>query len=123
MTVANGAEEDLFGGLEIGGAVAEEAGGADRLGEDDADGNEDGSGAGSEGDGDFDASAFGILIAATESDATLGKILAQGNFFLKTAAADAGENAGFDAGAITPRDDAIFFVLGSRGGRVGGSEF
>ena len=110
MTVANGAEEDLFGGLEIGGAVAEEAGGADRLGEDDADGNEDGSGAGSEGDGDFDASAFGIFIAAAEGNAALGKIFADGNFFLKTAAANAGEDAGFDAGAIAAGDDAFVFV-------------
>src|SRR5216684_1817928 len=29
----------------------------------------------------------------------------------------------FDPGAITARDDTIFFLLGSRGGRVGGSEF
>src|SRR5712671_4612769 len=113
----------LFGGLEIGGAVAEEAGGPDGFGEDDADGNEDGSGSGSEGDSDFDASALGIFIAAAEGDAAFGKIFANGNFFLKTAATNAGEYAGFDAGAITARDDAIFFVLGSRGGRVGGSEF
>src|SRR6267154_1972859 len=69
----------LFGWLEVGGAVSEEAGGTDGFGE--------------------------------------------GDFFLKTATANAGENAGFDPGAITARDDTIFFLLGSRGGRVGGSEF
>src|SRR5713101_4486616 len=113
----------LFGGLEVGGAVSEEAGGADGFGEDDADGDEDGAGSGREGDSDFDASALGILVAAAEGDAALGKIFADGDFFLKTAAANAGEDAGFDAGAITSRDDAIYFLLGSRGGRVGGSEF
>jgi len=90
--------------------VAEETGRADRLGEDDADWNEDGSGAGSEGDGNFDASAFGIFIAAAEGNAALGKIFAYGNFFLKTAAANAGEDAGFDAGAIAAGDDAFVFV-------------
>jgi len=88
------------------------------LGEDDADGDEDGSGAGSEGYGDFDASAFGIFIAAPEGNAALGEIFADGYFFLKTAAADAGQNAGFDTGAIAARDDALVFV-GARGGRVG----
>jgi hypothetical protein len=52
--------------------VAEEAGGGDRLGEDDADGNEDGTGTGSEGHGDFDAGAFDVLIAATEAEAAFG---------------------------------------------------
>ncbi len=71
--------------LEVGGAVSEEAGGADGFGEDDADGDEDGAGSGREGDSDFDASALGIFIAAAKSDAALGKIFANGNFFLKTA--------------------------------------
>src|SRR6266853_3250795 len=110
----------LFGRLEVGGAVSEEAGGADGFGEHDADGDEDGAGSGREGDSDFDASARGILVAAAKSDAALGKIFADGDFFLKTATANAGENAGFDAGAITARDDAIFFLLGSRGWRGGG---
>ncbi|HEY6269019.1 MAG TPA: hypothetical protein VIX11_12030 [Candidatus Acidoferrum sp.] len=42
-------------GLDVSGAVAEEAGGGDGLREDDADGDEDGAGAGSERDGDLDA--------------------------------------------------------------------
>ncbi len=103
--------------------MSEEAGGADGFGEDDADGDEDGAGSGREGDSDFDASALGIFIAAAEGDAALGKIFANGNFFLKTATANAGENAGFDAGAITAGDDAVFFLVSARGGRVGGSEF
>ena len=105
----------LFGWLEVGGAVSEEAGGADGFGEDDADGDEDGAGSGREGDSDFDASALGIFIAAAEGDAALGKIFADGDFFLKAAAADASEDASFDAGAIAARDDAFLFV-GARGG-------
>jgi len=104
-----------FGRLEVGGAVAEEACGGDGFGEDDADGDEDGAGAGSEWDGYFDTSALGIFVAAAEGDAALGKIFADGDFFLKAAAADAGENAGFDAGAIATRDYAVLFS-GARGG-------
>ena len=66
------AELDVEGGLDVGGAVAVEAGGGDDLGEDDADGNEDGATARSEGHGDFDSGAFGILIAAAEAEAALG---------------------------------------------------
>src|SRR5260370_833712 len=98
------------GGLDVGGAVAVEAGGGDGLGEDDADGDEDGAGAGSEGDGDFDAGAFGVLIAAAEAEAAFGEIFAEGDFFLKAAAADAGEDAGFDACAVTAWNDA--FIVG-----------
>jgi hypothetical protein len=87
--------------------VAVEAGGGDGLGEDDADGDEDGAGAGSEGDGDFDARAFGVLIAAAEAEAALGEIFADGDFFLKAAAADAGEDASFDARAVAARNDAF----------------
>src|SRR5260370_39581279 len=95
------------GGLGVGGGGAVEAGGGDGLGEDDADGDEDGAGAGSEGDGDFDAGAFGVLIAAAEAEAAFGEIFAEGDFFLKAAAADAGEDAGFDACAVTARNDAF----------------
>jgi len=84
------------------------------LGEDDADGDEDGAGAGSERDGDFDAGAFGVLIAAAEAEATLGEIFADGDFFLEATAADAGEDTGFDAGAVAARNNAIF--NGGRGG-------
>src|SRR5437764_2893593 len=51
---------DVEGRLDVGGAVAIEAGGGDGLGEDDADRNEDGAGPGGEGHGDFDAGTFGI---------------------------------------------------------------
>src|SRR6266853_1462059 len=96
------------GGLDVGGAVAVEAGGGDGLGEDDADGDEDGASTGSEGNGDFDAGAFGILIAAAEAKATFGQIFADGDFFLKAAVANAGEDAGFDAGAVAARNHAFF---------------
>jgi len=95
-------------GLDVGGAVAEEAGGGDGLGEDDADGDEDGAGAGSERDSDFDAGAFFILIAAAEAEAAFGEIFADGDFFLEAAAADAGEDAGFDASAVAARNEAFF---------------
>ncbi len=103
-----GAASGVEGRLDVGGAVAVEAGGGDGLGEDDADGDEDGAGAGSERDGDFDAGAFSVLIAAAEAEPAFGKIFADGDFFLKAAAADAGEDAGFDAGTVAARNDAVF---------------
>src|SRR6266852_21874 len=96
------------GGLDVGSAVAVEAGGGNGLGEDDADGDEDGAGAGSEGHGDFDAGAFGILIAAAEAEAAFGQIFADSDFFLKAAAANAGEDAGLDARAVAARNHAFF---------------
>jgi len=99
---------DVKGRLDVGGAVTVEAGGGDGLGEDDADGDEDGASTGSEGNGDFDAGAFGILIAAAEAKATFGQIFADGDFFLKAAVANAGEDAGFDAGAVAARNHAFF---------------
>ena len=88
--------------------MAVEAGGGDGLGEDDADGNENGAGAGSKRDGDFDARAFGVLIAAAEAEAAFGQILANGDFFLKAAAANASENARLDARAVAAGNDALF---------------
>lgn len=85
-----------------------EAGAGDVLREDDTDGNEDGAAAGSVRNGDFETRAFGIFIAAAESDTAFGQIFANGNFFLKTAAADAREDARFDPCAIAARDDALF---------------
>src|SRR5712664_3262325 len=99
---------EVEGGLDVGGAVAVEAGSGDGLGEHDTDGDEDGAGAGSEGHGDFDAGAFGILIAAAEAEAAFGEIFANGDFFLKAAVANAGQDASFDARAIAARNDAFF---------------
>ena len=87
--------------------MAVEAGGGDSLGGDDADGDEDGARAGSEGHGDFDAGAFGILIAAAEAEAALGQIFADGDFFLKAAAADASQDAGLDARAVAAGNHAL----------------
>jgi len=98
---------DVEGRLDVGGAVAIEAGGGDGLGEDDADRNEDGAGPGGEGHGDFDAGTFGILIAATEAEAALGQILTDGDLLLKAAAANASEDAGLDASAVAARNDAV----------------
>ena len=105
------------GGLDVGGAVAEEAGGGDGLGKDDADRDENGAGAGSEGDGDFDAGAFFILIAAAKAEAAFGKIFADGDFFLEAAAADAGEDARFDARTVAAGNEPFFD--GGTAGRTG----
>jgi hypothetical protein len=97
--------------------VTVEAGGGDGLGEDDADGNEDGAGAGSEGHGDFHAGALGVLVATAKAEAAFGQILADGDFFLKAAAANASENAGLDARAVAAGNDALF------DGRLAGAVF
>src|SRR6266700_1767007 len=99
---------DVEGRLDVGGAVAIEAGGGDGLREDDADRNEDGAGPGGEGHGDFDPRTFGILIAAAEAEAALGQILTDGDLLLKAAAANASEDAGLDASAVAARNDAVF---------------
>ena len=88
--------------------MAVEAGGGNGLGEDDADGDEDGAGTGCVRDGYFDAGAFGVLIAAAEAEAAFGQVFADDDFFLKAAAADASENAGLDARAVAARNHAIF---------------
>jgi hypothetical protein len=100
--------------------VAVEAGGGDGLGEDDADGDEDGAGAGSVGDGDFDAGALGVLIAAAEAEAAFGEIFADDDFLLKAAAADASEDARFDARAVAAGNHA-FFDRGMAGAVSGGA--
>ncbi len=87
--------------------MAIEAGAGDVLRKDDADRNEDGPAAGSEGDGNFEARTFGIFIAAAKRDSALREVFADGDFFLKPAAANAGKNASFDAGAIAARNDAL----------------
>lgn len=96
--------------------MAEEAGGGDRLGKNDADGDEDGSATRSIGDGDVELGAFGILVAAAEGDAALGEVFADGHFFLKAAAANAGEDASAHARTVAAREDAIFFAGGCWGG-------
>ena len=93
---------------EISGAVTEQANGGDRLAEDDANGHENGACTGRIGNGDFKAGAFGILIAAPETDAAFREIFADGNLFLKTSLADAGENTGFDPGAVAAGNNALF---------------
>src|SRR5260370_34837883 len=54
------------GGLDVGGAVAVEAGGGGGLGESDGDGDEDGGGAGGEGDGDFQRGRLRGRVSASE---------------------------------------------------------
>ncbi len=106
-TCARRRKSDVEGRLDVGGAVAVEAGSGDGLGEDDADRDEDGASAGSERNGDFEARAFGILIAAAEAEAAFGKIFANGNFFLKAAVPDGREDASLDARAVAAGNDAF----------------
>src|SRR5712691_3329575 len=96
------------GRLDVGRAVAVEPGRGHGLGGNDADGNENGAGAGSKRHGDFGARAFGILIPAAETDSAFGQIFSDGDFFLEAAAANAREDAGFDAGAVAAGNHAIF---------------
>jgi len=98
----------LVGRTEVGSAMAEQSGGRDRLGEDDADGDEDGACAGSVGDGNFETRAFWIVIATTETDSTFGQIFTDGDFFLKAPAADACKDARFDTRAISAGNDTFF---------------
>ena len=84
-----------------------ESGGGKSLREYDANRNEDGPAARSIGDGDFEASAFGILIATAEGEAALGEVLADGDFLLKTAAPNAGQDTGTDSRPVAARDDAV----------------
>src|SRR5258708_40289633 len=77
MAPLKGKRKGLGMALDKGGAVAEEADGRDGLGEAEADRDEDGAGARNEGHGDFD-----VLIAATETEAALGQVFADGDSFL-----------------------------------------
>jgi len=111
-----GRSSDVERGLDVGGTVTVEAGGGDGLGKDDADGNEDCACAGSEGNSDFEARAFWILIAAAEAEAAFREVFADGDFFLKAAVADGGEDTGFDARPVAARNDA--FIDGGSGDTV-----
>ncbi len=99
--------------------MSEKSSGGDGLREYDADRDEDGATAGSVRYGDFESSAFGILIAAAESDAAFGEVFADGDFFLKAAAADAGEDTGFYARAVSARNDTLFERLARAGESFG----
>ena len=76
--------------------------------EDDANGDKDGACARSIGDGHFQACTFGIVITAAETDAALGQILADGDFFLEATAANTGKDTGFDPCTVAARNDALF---------------
>ena len=104
----------LLGRFEVGRAVAEEARRGDGLREDNADGDEDRSAAGSKGNGNFDASAFWILIAATEGDAAFREIFADSDFFLEAAAADASKDAGFNTSAVATRENTVVLMRGRK---------
>ena len=87
------AEEGLFGEL---------------LDEDDLGGDENGGLAGLVGNGDFDEGLYIILLAALETEAALGHVLALDDVIAAPGMADAGGVADLDAG--------VFAAIGARRG-------
>src|SRR5260370_38552044 len=81
-----GEGSSVEGRLDVGGAVAVEPGRGHGLGENGADGNENGAGAGRKRHRDFGARAFGILIAAAEAGSAFRQIFSDANFSLEAAA-------------------------------------
>ena len=100
----------LFGRLKVRGTVTEKTRGRYGLGKNDADGHEDGAAARGERNSDLRTASFGVLIAAAERNAAFGKILANCHFFLKTTAANTGEDAGLNASAIAAREHTFVFI-------------
>ena len=98
---------NVEGRLDVSGAVTVEAGSGDRLGEDDADGHEDGAGAGSERHGHFHTRAFAVLVPAAETETSLRQVFADHDFLGKAPAANARQDACFDASTITAGNDAF----------------
>jgi len=90
--------------------MPKETGGWNGLRKNDANRNENGAVAGSERYCDFGAAAFGVLVAAAEGDAPFGEVLANGHFFLKTAAADASKDPGLDASAVAAWEHTLVFL-------------
>jgi hypothetical protein len=56
------------------------------------------------------------VIAAAKTDAALGQILANGNFFLESPTPNASKYARLDAGAVTPRHHTLFYGTPRRKG-------
>src|SRR5256885_264831 len=115
-------DSDSFRRFQVGGAVAKESRGRNRLRKDDTDWHEDRSAARCERHCDFHASAFRIFIAATKRNAALRKIFTHRYFFLKSSAADTSKNAGLDARTVAARQD-WFVIDRARGLRSVGREF
>ena len=67
-------------------------------------------GSGSEWNRHFGPAAFRVLVAAAEGDAAFPKIFADGNFFLKAAAANAGQDPRFDASPIATRQHPLVHI-------------
>ena len=89
-----------LGGLEVLDAAAEEALLGEFLGEDDLGGNEDGRLAGLVGDGDLDEGLGVIPLAALETQAALGHVLALDDVIAAPGMADAGRVGDLDAGML-----------------------
>ena len=89
-------------------AAAEEALLGEFLGEDDLGGNENGGLAGLVGDGDFDEGLGVIPLAALETQAALGHVLALDDVIAAPGMADAGGVGNLDAG--------MFAAIGARRG-------
>ena len=91
-------------------AAAEEALLGEFLGEDDLGGNENGGLAGLVGDGDFDEGLGVIPLAALETQAALGHVLALDDVIAAPGMADAGRVGDLDAGMLA--------AIGTRRGRL-----
>ena len=80
----------------------------DRLGENDADRDEDRAGSRRIGNCDFEPRAFRVMVPAAETESTFGQILANGDLLLKASPAYAREDSGFNARAIPAGYDTLF---------------
>jgi len=117
---ADGPPAGLFGRLDVGRPVAEQARRGERLAKDDADGNKDGPASGAEGNRDLHPGALRVLVAAAEGDAALRQVFADRHLLLKSPPADAGQDAGFHPGPVAPGQDPLFVRTAGGGGPVGG---
>ncbi len=99
-----------LGGPEVLDAAAEEALLGEFLGEDDLGGNENGGLAGLVGDGDLDEGLGVIPLAALETQAALGHVLALDDVIAALGMADAGGVGNLDAGMLA--------AIGMRRGRL-----
>jgi hypothetical protein len=93
-----------LGGGEVLDAAAEEALLGEFFGEDDLGGNENGRLAGLVGDGDFDESLSVVALAALETKAALGHVLALDDVIGTPREADTGGVGDFDAGVLAAID-------------------
>jgi len=99
---------ELVGRPKVRGAVAIEAGAGDVLGKHNAYWHEDGACPGGIRNRNFQPRALRIFVTAAERNAALRKIFADRNLFLKSAAPNAGKDAGLYSCPVAPGYDSLF---------------